>query len=60
MEDYVQGLHQQIIQVVQHHQQELNIQEIQIAQSHQIISTMLDQVIMAQLLEILMVQVWVV
>jgi len=51
MVDYVKDLHQQIIQVVQHHQQGLNIQEIRIVQSHQIISMMSDLVIMAQSLE---------
>ena len=48
MVDYVRDLHQLITQVVQHHQRELNIQEIQIAQSHQTISMMSDLVITEQ------------
>ena len=43
LEYYVNDLHQQITQVVLHHQQELNIQEIQTAQLQQITSTMLGQ-----------------
>ena len=52
--DYVQDLHQQIIQVDQHHQREHNIQEIQIAQSQQTISMMSDLVTMVQLRDSLM------
>ena len=48
MVGYVQDLHQRIIQVVQHHQRELNIQEIQIAQLQQTILMMSDLVTMVQ------------
>ena len=49
MEDYVRDLHQQIIQVVRHHQQEHNIQGIQIVQSQQTILMIMDLVTMVQL-----------
>ena len=48
MVDYVRDLHQQIIQVVQHHQLEHNIQEIQIVQLQQTILMMSDLVTMVQ------------
>ena len=51
-EDYAKDLHQQTIQVVQHHRQEHNIQEIQIAQSQQITSTMLGQEMQELLLDL--------
>ena len=54
MVDYVQDLHQRIIQVVQLHQREPNIQEIQTVQSQQTISMMLDLVTMVQSQDLLM------
>ena len=48
MVGYVHDLHQRIIQVVQHHQRELNIQGILIVQSQQTISMMSDLVTMVQ------------
>ena len=54
LEDYVKDLHQQITQVVLHHQQELNIQETQIAQLQQIILTMLGQEMQELSLDLLM------
>jgi len=54
LEDYVKDLHQQITQVVLHHQQELNIREIQIAQSQQTILMMLGQEMQELLLDLSM------